>query len=135
MRFWPYQRHTISSKGHNNSQICVFLASMHLISVINRLIYILKGRLAKNDQISYRTVCRVFLFQVTSLIPYKRYEFRVAATNGVGQSPWSQNSEQITAQVEAVKPRFNLSLLGKDIIAHVGSPAKVSQQNNIRTIY
>ncbi|OZC09937.1 hypothetical protein X798_03043 [Onchocerca flexuosa] len=64
-------------------------------------------------------------YRVTGLIPYKRYEFRVAAVNGVGQSPWSQNSEQITAQVEAVKPRFNLSLLGKDIIAHVGSPAKI----------
>ncbi|MCP9266046.1 Twitchin [Dirofilaria immitis] len=64
-------------------------------------------------------------YRVTGLTPHKCYEFRVAAVNGVGQSPWSQNSEQITAQVEAVKPRIHLSLLGRDIIAHAGSPAKI----------
>lgn len=64
---------------------------------------------------------------MSGLTPHKRYEFRVAAVNGVGQSPWSQNSEQITAQVEAVKPRIQLALLGRDIIAHAGSPAKVGQ--------
>ncbi|KAL3982100.1 Fibronectin type III domain family protein [Acanthocheilonema viteae] len=64
-------------------------------------------------------------YRVTGLTPHKRYEFRVAAVNGVGQSPWSQNSERITAQIEAVKPRIQLALLGRDIIAHVGSPAKI----------
>uniref|UniRef100_A0A1I7VVS1 non-specific serine/threonine protein kinase n=1 Tax=Loa loa TaxID=7209 RepID=A0A1I7VVS1_LOALO len=64
-------------------------------------------------------------YRVTGLTPHKNYEFRVAAVNGVGQSPWSQNSEQITAQVEAVRPRIQLALLGRDIIARAGSPAKI----------
>ncbi|KAK6110371.1 Fibronectin type III domain family protein [Brugia pahangi] len=64
-------------------------------------------------------------YRVTGLTPHKRYEFRIAAVNGVGQSPWSQNSEQITAQMEAVRPRIQLALFGKDIIAHVGSSAKI----------
>uniref|UniRef100_A0A915Q578 non-specific serine/threonine protein kinase n=1 Tax=Setaria digitata TaxID=48799 RepID=A0A915Q578_9BILA len=64
-------------------------------------------------------------YRVTGLTAQKRYEFRVAAVNGAGQSPWSQKSELITAQVEAVRPRIQLSLFGKDVIAHAGFPAKV----------
>lgn len=66
---------------------------------------------------------------------HKRYEFRVAAINGIGQSPWSQNSERFVAQIEAVKPRIQPALFGRDIIAHVGSPAKVDQWDNFHAIY
>lgn len=67
----------------------------------------------------------VRLFQVTGLTPRKRYEFRVAAVNAAGQGDYSENSALITAQVEASRPRIQLSMLGRDIIAYAGQPAKV----------
>lgn len=45
--------------------------------------------------------------------------------NAAGQGDWSEKSLPITAQVEAIRPRIQLSLLGRDIIAHAGTPAKV----------
>uniref|UniRef100_A0A0N5D1Z0 non-specific serine/threonine protein kinase n=1 Tax=Thelazia callipaeda TaxID=103827 RepID=A0A0N5D1Z0_THECL len=64
-------------------------------------------------------------YRVTGLTPHKRYEFHVAAVNGVGQGLWSDKSDLITAQVEAVRPRIQLSLLGRDITARVGTPVKI----------
>lgn len=64
-------------------------------------------------------------YKVTGLTPRKRYEFRVAAVNAAGQGDYSDNSALITAQVEASKPRIQLSMLGRDIIAYAGQPAKI----------
>uniref|UniRef100_A0A0N5AQN4 non-specific serine/threonine protein kinase n=1 Tax=Syphacia muris TaxID=451379 RepID=A0A0N5AQN4_9BILA len=73
---------------------------------------------------TYGTITDV-QFKVTGLTPRKRYEFRVAAVNAAGQGEYSENSVLITAQVEASKPRIQPSLLGRDIIAYAGTPAKI----------
>lgn len=64
-------------------------------------------------------------YKVTGLTPRKRYEFRVAAVNAAGQGDFSQNSIPITAQAEASRPRIQLSMLGRDVIAYAGTPAKI----------
>ncbi|KHN73749.1 Twitchin [Toxocara canis] len=64
-------------------------------------------------------------YKVTGLTPRKRYEFRVAAVNAAGQGDYSENSALITAQVEASRPRIQLSMLGRDIVVCAGQPAKI----------
>ncbi|CAD6198887.1 unnamed protein product, partial [Caenorhabditis auriculariae] len=63
--------------------------------------------------------------RVTGLTPKKTYEFRVAAVNAAGQGEYSQNSAPITADRAPTKPKVNMAMLTRDVLAYAGEKAKI----------
>ncbi|CAA98064.2 Twitchin [Caenorhabditis elegans] len=63
--------------------------------------------------------------RVTGLTPKKTYEFRVAAYNAAGQGEYSVNSVPITADNAPTRPKINMGMLTRDILAYAGERAKI----------
>lgn len=76
------------------------------------------------EKVSYGTIPDT-KFKVTGLTPKKEYEFRVCAVNAAGNGKYSENSMPIAASNAPSKPRIDLSLLSRDVIAYAGKPAKI----------
>lgn len=63
--------------------------------------------------------------RVTGLTPKKTYEFRIAAFNAAGQGEYSANSVPITADNAPTKPKINMNMLTRDVLAYAGERAKI----------
>ncbi|ULT95623.1 hypothetical protein L3Y34_004374 [Caenorhabditis briggsae] len=63
--------------------------------------------------------------RVTGLTPKKTYEFRVAAYNAAGQGEYSANSVPITADNAPTRPKINMGMLTRDVLAYAGDRAKI----------
>ncbi|ESO91796.1 hypothetical protein LOTGIDRAFT_91265, partial [Lottia gigantea] len=64
---------------------------------------------------------------VKGLMEGKEYEFRVCAVNAAGSGDYSTTSDMIKAQPPPMQPKISKDLMsGRDIIAKVGQPFKIS---------